>query len=53
MPPTPACGSVRSAAAVNDAIRALLSASGGRLGEEDRTVYERLLEEWSAAVQGE
>ncbi|GHF13663.1 hypothetical protein GCM10014715_81560 [Streptomyces spiralis] len=46
-------GSVRSAAAVNEDIRALLVRTGGWLSAEDRAVYERLVAEWSAAVRGE
>lgn len=46
-------GSARSAAAVNEDIRALLLRTGGWLSAEDRAVYERLVEEWAAAVRGE
>ncbi|MFF0790373.1 hypothetical protein [Streptomyces spiralis] len=46
-------GSARSAAAVNEDIRALLVRTGGWLSAEDRVVYEQLVEEWAAAVRGE
>ena len=48
---TPDSGSVRSAAAVNEEIRALWLRTGGRLSPEQRRVYERLVTEWSAAVR--
>lgn len=54
MPPTPPPdGSLRSAAAVNAEIRALLLRTGGWLYGETRAEYERLRDEWAAAVQGE
>lgn len=54
MSPEPlALGSVRSAAAVNAEIRALMVRSGGYLRAEDRPVYERLREEWAEAVRAE
>ncbi|MEV7140782.1 hypothetical protein AB0O06_21485 [Streptomyces tauricus] len=54
MPPTPsACGSVRSAAVVNEEIRALLLATGGWLYGETRARYERLRAEWAEAVRAE
>jgi hypothetical protein len=54
MSPTPASpGSVRSAAAVNEDIRALVSACGGWLYGETRAEYERLVEEWAAAMRAE
>jgi hypothetical protein len=46
-------GSVRSAAAVNDAIRALWARAGSTLSAEQRREYERLVTEWAAAVRGE
>lgn len=46
-------GSVRSAAMVNEEIRALMWQAGGHLRAADRPVYERLLEEWAAAVRAE
>jgi hypothetical protein len=44
---------VRSAAAVNEEIRALWRESGGTLSPEQRAEYGRLLEEWEQAVRGE
>ncbi|WP_225838653.1 hypothetical protein [Streptomyces sp. NK08204] len=46
-------GPVRSAAVVNKDIRALLLRTGGWLSAADRVVYERLVEEWAAAVRAE
>ena len=46
-------GVVRSAAVVNEDIRALLVRTGGWLSAADRALYERLVEEWSTAVRGE
>lgn len=49
-PPTTHPGSVRSAAAVNEAIRALVAQTAGRgWTPEERAEYEQLLEEWDAA----
>lgn len=54
MPPTSSpCGTVRSAAVINEEIRALMRRAGGHLREVDRPVYERLLEEWAAAMRAE
>lgn len=55
MPPTPtALGGVRSAAVVNEEIRALVKASWGRpFNDGERAVYEALLGEWSVAVAAE
>lgn len=51
MPPTsPRCGPVRSAAVVNEEIRALWLRSRGRLDPVQRAEYERLLGEYAAAV---
>ncbi len=44
-------GPARSAAAVNEEIRALWLRAGGRLSAEQRRRYERLVTEWSAAVR--
>lgn len=44
--PDLACGSVRSAADVNAAIRALWSHPQVPLSREQRAEYERLLTEW-------
>ncbi|MFD4901796.1 hypothetical protein ACFVDT_20305 [Streptomyces sp. NPDC057699] len=53
MPTSPAVtGSVRSAAVVNEEIRALWQRSGGVLTPEGQREYERLLVEWAAAVRG-
>lgn len=46
-------GSVRSAAAVNEQIRALVRAAGGRLYGADRVLYAKLVEEWDAATAAE
>lgn len=46
-------GSVRSAAVVNELIRALFARAGGRLYGEDRAEYERLVTEWTLAVAAE
>ncbi|MDX3432430.1 MULTISPECIES: hypothetical protein [unclassified Streptomyces] len=52
MPTSPAVtGSVRSAAVVNEEIRALWQRSGGVLTPERQREYERLLVEWAAAVR--
>ncbi|MFG2372539.1 hypothetical protein ACGFY9_13810 [Streptomyces sp. NPDC048504] len=55
MPPTPdrQPGSVRSAAEVNEEIRALWSRTGGTLSEAERRGYEQLLVEWAATVQAD
>lgn len=54
MPPTPsACTGVRSAAAVNAEIRALVRAADGRLYGADRARYAALVEEWAAATAAE
>ncbi|UJV42100.1 hypothetical protein CVT30_21610 [Streptomyces sp. AMCC400023] len=54
MPPTtPALGSVRSSAAVNAEIRALVRAAHGRLYGADRVRYAELVEEWAEAVRAE
>ncbi|MGW1890086.1 hypothetical protein ACWCP6_07415 [Streptomyces sp. NPDC002004] len=42
-------GSVRSAAEVNEQIRALWARSGGRLTEEERAEYAVLVTEWALA----
>lgn len=54
MPPTPlACGLARSAAVVNEEIRALMASAGGRLYGEARVEYERLRDEWVQATAAE
>ena len=45
-------GSVRSAAEVNDEIRALPQRTGGTLSAEERAEYELLVVEWAAAIRG-
>ncbi|MEV6181366.1 hypothetical protein [Streptomyces sp. NPDC052015] len=53
-PNSPARGSVRSAAVVNAAIRAIVvGAQGRQWTQAERALYGRLLEEWSAALQAE
>ena len=52
-PTPPAEGAVRSAAVVNEDIRALIKACGGWLYGETRDRYEQLVEEWAAAVRAE
>lgn len=51
-PTPPPDGSPRPAAAVNAEIRALLERTGGWLYGETRDEYERLRDEWAAAVRG-
>lgn len=46
-------GSVRSAAALNEQIRALWTRAGGSLTEQERAEYELLVVEWAAAIRGE
>ncbi|MFB7461331.1 hypothetical protein [Streptomyces sp. NPDC056188] len=46
-------GSVRPAAVVNGEIRTLMLRAGGRLRVEDRSVYERLVAEWTVATARE
>ncbi|MFJ9740900.1 hypothetical protein [Streptomyces sp. NPDC101166] len=45
-------GSVRSAAEVNEQIRALWQRTGGTLSPQDRSEYELLVVEWATAVRG-
>ncbi len=47
------CGSVRSAADLNDQIRALWRRAGGSLSSQERAEYELLVVEWAAAMRGE
>ncbi|MEV6590044.1 hypothetical protein [Streptomyces acidicola] len=42
----------RTAAQVNEEIRALWSRSGGTLNGEQRRDYQRLVREWAAAAPG-
>jgi hypothetical protein len=46
-------GSARSAAALNEQIRALWISAGGVLTGEHRQEYEALVVEWAEAVRGE
>ena len=48
MPP----GSVRSAAEVNEQIRALWLRAGGSLSAQERAEYELLVVEWAEAIRG-
>lgn len=52
-PSSSASGPPRAAAVVNEDIRALVIRAGGWLHGEDRAKYERLVEEWTLAVQAE
>lgn len=52
-PTTSRPSSVRPAAVVNEDIRTLVRACGGWLYGETRAEYERLVEEWAAAVRAE
>ncbi|MER5542551.1 hypothetical protein ACWDBD_21215 [Streptomyces sp. NPDC001118] len=44
-------GSVRSAAEVNEQIRALWLRAGGTLSAQERAEYELLVVEWAAAIR--
>ncbi|CAM5585870.1 MULTISPECIES: hypothetical protein [unclassified Streptomyces] len=46
-------GSVRSAAELNDRIRALWRRAGGSLSAQERVEYELLVVEWATAIRGE
>ncbi|MFE0514666.1 hypothetical protein [Streptomyces sp. NPDC058964] len=46
-------GSVRSAAEVNEQIRALWLRAGGYLSAQDRAEYELLVVEWAEAMRDE
>ncbi|MEU0074412.1 hypothetical protein ABZ027_33470 [Streptomyces sp. NPDC006332] len=52
-PNTVAPGSVRSAAELNEQIRALWMRAGGILSTQERAEYELLVVEWAAAMRGE
>lgn len=52
-PETSAPGSARSAAELNQRIRALWLRAGGTLTAQQRAEYEQLVVAWAAAVQGE
>lgn len=51
MSTTPEPRPARSAAEVNEEIRALWLRAGGRLTSEQRRTYERLVTEWSSAIR--
>ncbi|MFD8761255.1 hypothetical protein ACFV03_19900 [Streptomyces mirabilis] len=46
-------GSVRSAAALNEQIRALWMRAGGSLSAQERAEYELLVVKWAKAIRGE
>ncbi|MET9012257.1 hypothetical protein ABZX74_15260 [Streptomyces olivaceoviridis] len=46
-------GSVRSAAEVNEQIRALWLRAGGTLSAQERAEYELLVIEWAEAIRGQ
>ncbi|MET8571137.1 hypothetical protein [Streptomyces sp. NPDC004783] len=46
-------GSVRSAAELNDRIRALWRHAGGSLSAQERVEYELLVVEWASAIRSE
>ncbi|MDQ1040166.1 hypothetical protein QFZ75_006582 [Streptomyces sp. V3I8] len=52
-PNSPTPGSVRSAAVLNEQIRALWIRAGGSLSAQERAEYELLVVEWAAAVRDE
>lgn len=52
-PDSMAPGSVRSAAELNEEIRALWLRSRGSLSAQERAEYELLVVEWAAAIRGQ
>jgi hypothetical protein len=52
-PDSVAPGSMRSAAELNEQIRALWMRAGGILSTQERAEYELLVVEWAAAIRGE
>jgi hypothetical protein len=52
-PESVAPGSVRSAAEVNEQIRALWLRAGGSLSAQERAEYELLVVEWAEAVRAD
>jgi hypothetical protein len=50
-PNEPASGSGRSAAEVNEQIRALWRRAGGTLSPQERAEYELLVVEWADAIR--
>ncbi|WP_155056692.1 hypothetical protein [Streptomyces blattellae] len=54
MPPESlSSGSLRSAAEVNEQIRALWLRAGGSLSAQERAEYELLVVEWATAIRGD
>ncbi|MFF3914499.1 hypothetical protein ACFYZB_13570 [Streptomyces sp. NPDC001852] len=51
-PDVPSSGSVRSAAELNEQIRALWLRAGGTLSAQERAEYELLVVEWAEAIRG-
>ncbi|MGW2648778.1 hypothetical protein ACWC2T_28590 [Streptomyces sp. NPDC001393] len=51
-PDVPPSGSVRSAAELNEQIRALWLRAGGTLSAQERAEYELLVVEWAEAIRG-
>ncbi|MFD3502747.1 hypothetical protein ACFWWT_33590 [Streptomyces sp. NPDC058676] len=51
-PDSMAPASMRSAAEVNEQIRALWLRAGGTLSTQERAEYELLVVEWAAAIRG-
>ena len=49
---TPGSARLRSAAEVNEQIRALWMRAGGTLSAQERAKYELLVVEWAAAIRG-
>ncbi|MGW2049715.1 hypothetical protein ACWCPF_31715 [Streptomyces sp. NPDC001858] len=52
-PDSVAPGSVRSAAELNERIRALWLRAGGSLSAQERAEYELLVVEWAAAIRSD
>ncbi|MFE9685488.1 hypothetical protein ACFYXC_25890 [Streptomyces sp. NPDC002701] len=52
-PDSPTTGSARSAAVLNEQIRALWIRAGGSLSTQERAEYELLIVQWAAAVRDE
>ncbi|MEW2286932.1 hypothetical protein [Streptomyces sp. NPDC047841] len=52
-PESPSPGSVRSAAEVNEQIRALWLRAAGTLSAQERAEYELLVIEWAEAIRAE
>jgi hypothetical protein len=52
-PDSVASGSVRSAAELNEQIRALWLRAGGTLSAQEREEYELLVVEWASAIRAD